>query len=114
MSNATRGGLRMLLDQQRLGSTEVAAGERFYPANYSSGEHEHQAIEIIYVLDGEFQHVVNGQVHVLGPGKLGYVKPGDKVQHKVGPKGPVKALMIWVPGTEGTRVAQGWANPSGR
>jgi len=37
---------------------------------------------------------------VLGPGMVGFVKPGDKVRHTTGPQGPAKALLISVPGDE--------------
>jgi len=108
LSDPTRGQLRMLLDAKGLGGPEMSMGERTYRANYESAEHEHQGLEIIYVLTGEFQHVINGRAYVLKPGMVGVVKPGDKVRHKTGPEGPVKILMIWVPGAEGARVAEGW------
>lgn len=108
LTNATRGSLRMLLDVPQLGGAQVSVGERTYPARYESAEHSHQSIEIIYVLSGEFQHVVNGQAHVLTTGMLGLVKPGDKVRHATGPNGPVKTLMIWVPGNDGTKLASDW------
>jgi len=108
LTSATRGGLRMLLDKKSLGGPEVSVGERTYPVNYASAEHTHQSIEILYVLSGEFQHVMNGQTHVLTTGMVGYVKPGDKVQHRTGSKGPAKVLMIWVPGEDGDRLAEGW------
>ena len=91
LTSELRGGLRMLLDQKALGGPEVSVGERTYPPNYESAVHEHQSIELLYVLSGDFQHVVNGQTHALGPGMLGVVKPGDKVQHRSGAKGPVKS-----------------------
>jgi quercetin dioxygenase-like cupin family protein len=107
LTDPARGNLRMLLDQAGLGSGELSIGERTYPAQYTSGEHVHQGIEILYVLDGEFQHEINGKTYVLGPGMIGVVKVGDQVRHKTG-SAPVKLLMIWAPGAEGSRVAAGW------
>ncbi len=107
LTSPTRGGLQMLLDAPQLGGPEVSVGERTYPPNYESPEHSHQSIEVIYVLSGEFQHVVNGETHVLGAGALGFVKPGDKVRHKTGSAG-AKTLMIWVPGADGTELARDW------
>ena len=63
---------------------------------------------MLYVLSGEFQHVVNGQTHVLTQGMLGFVRPDDVVRHKTGPGGGAKVLMIWVPGTDGTKLAERW------
>jgi quercetin dioxygenase-like cupin family protein len=108
LTSITRGSLRMLLDVPQLGGGQVSVGERNYPPNYESPEHTHKSIELIYVLGGEFQHVVNGQTHLLTPGMLGVVKPGDKVRHKTGASGAVRTLMIWVPGTDGSELAKGW------
>jgi quercetin dioxygenase-like cupin family protein len=108
LTSEARGGLRMLLDRNALGGPEVSVGERTYPPNYESAVHTHQSIELLYVLSGDFQHVVNGQTHRLGPGTLGFVKPGDKVQHRSSATGPVKVLMIWVPGADGEQLANGW------
>jgi quercetin dioxygenase-like cupin family protein len=107
LTSPARGGLQMLLDAPQLGGSEVSVGERTYLPNYESAEHTHQSIELIYVLSGEFQHVVNGETHVLKAGNLGFVKPGDKVRHKTGAVG-AKTLMIWVPGTDGTNLARDW------
>ncbi len=100
-SPAPRGDIRLILGEQQLGSKEISIAERLWPANYDSGEHSHATIEVIYVLSGEYRHVMNGQMQVLGPGMVGFVKPGDKVRHTTGPKGPAKALLIAVPGDEG-------------
>jgi quercetin dioxygenase-like cupin family protein len=108
LTSVTRGALRMLLDAPELGGSQVSVGERSYPPNYESTEHSHKSIEVIYVLSGQFQHVVNGQTHVLNAGMLGLVRPGDKVRHKTGGGGGVRTLMIWVPGTDGTELAKGW------
>ena len=110
LTDPARGDLRMLLDKAGLGSGEVSIGERTYRANYTSTEHVHQGIEILYVLEGEFQHEINGRTYVLKPGMIGVVKVGDKVRHKTG-AGPVKLIMIWAPGEEGARVAEGWVRP---
>jgi quercetin dioxygenase-like cupin family protein len=100
--------LRMLLDKQRLGSSEISIAEMTLSAGLTSSVHTHGALEIFYVLSGELEHVVNGKSYILKPGMVGFVKPPDKVQHKVGPAGPMKALAIWVPGDEGARVAERW------
>ena len=95
-----RGDLRLILGEQQLGSKEISITERLWPASYESAEHSHATIEVIYVLSGEYRHVLNGQTQVLGPGMVGFVKPGDKVRHTTGPQGPAKALLISAPGDE--------------
>jgi quercetin dioxygenase-like cupin family protein len=111
LTDPARGDLKMLLDKAGLGSSEVSIGERTYRANYTSTEHLHQGLEILYVLEGEFHHEINGRTYVLRPGGVGVVKVGDKVRHKTAAT-PAKLLMIWVPGEEGARVAEGWTQPA--
>ena len=65
LSDPARGELRMLLDKTGLGSSELSIGERTYRANYTSTEHGHQGLEILYVLDGEYQHEINGKTFAL-------------------------------------------------
>ena len=98
--------LRLLLDEKNVGP-EVSVGEIVFPPNLDSGEHQHEAIEIFYVVSGELEHVVNGQSQLLRPGMAGYVKPPDKVRHKTGAAG-AKAVVVWVPGDEAGRVTARW------
>jgi quercetin dioxygenase-like cupin family protein len=99
--------LRLILDDGNVGS-EVAVGEMTFPANLDSGDHTHDAIEIFYVISGELEHVVNGRSQILKPGMAGYVRPPDKVRHKVGAAGPAKAVVVWVPGAEAKKIAARW------
>lgn len=98
--------LRMLVDEGTLGGKEVELGEITFAANGDSGDHVHGSTEIFYVLEGELEHVVNGKSHRLKPGMVGYVRPPDRVRHKVGPGG-AKALVIWAPGGESGRITEG-------
>jgi quercetin dioxygenase-like cupin family protein len=98
--------LRLMLDETNIGK-EVSVGEITFPANSDSAEHAHGAIEIFYILSGELEHVVNGKSEILRPGATGYVRPPDRVRHKTGPAG-AKAIVIWVPGEEASRIASRW------
>jgi quercetin dioxygenase-like cupin family protein len=98
--------LRLVLDSANVGK-EISVGEITFPPNSDSGDHAHGAIEIFYVLSGELEHVVNGTSQILKPGMVGYVKPPDKIRHKTGPAG-AKAVVMWVPGIEGSRIASRW------
>jgi quercetin dioxygenase-like cupin family protein len=98
--------LRLVLDSTNVGK-EVSVGEITFPPNSDSGDHQHGAIEIFYVLSGELEHVVNGTSQILKPGMVGYVKPPDKIRHKTGPAG-AKAVVMWVPGVEGNKIAARW------
>jgi quercetin dioxygenase-like cupin family protein len=98
--------LRLMLDETNLGS-EVSLGEIVFPPNSDSGDHQHGAIEIFYIVSGELDHVVNGKSQILRPGMSGFVKPPDMVRHRTGPAG-AKAVVVWVPGAEGRTVASRW------
>src|SRR5687767_9828853 len=87
--------LRLLLDESNVGP-EVSVGEITFPPNMDSGDHQHAAIEMFYIVSGELEHVVNGKSQFLRPGMAGYVKPPDTVRHKTGAAG-AKAVVIWVP-----------------
>ena len=75
--------------------------------NSDSGDHVHGATETFYVLEGELEHIVNGESMKLTPSMTGTVRPPDKVRHKTGPKG-ARALVIWAPGGEAARIASRW------
>jgi quercetin dioxygenase-like cupin family protein len=94
---------RMLLDETNLGSGEIEMAEITLPTGTNTAAHRHTSIEIFYVIEGVLGHVVNGVEHRIGPGMVGVVKPGDDVAHRA-PDGPVKALVVWVPGGEGDRI----------
>ncbi|HET9947660.1 MAG TPA: cupin domain-containing protein [Longimicrobiales bacterium] len=96
--------IEMLLDASNLGGTEVEVAEITWPTASASSPHRHGAIEIFYIVEGVLGHVVNGVEHRLEPGMAGVVRPGDEVEHRV-VEAPVKAVLIWVPGGEGDRVA---------
>ena len=98
--------LRLILDSTNVGK-DISVGEVSFPPNSDSGDHQHGAIEIFYVLSGELEHVVNGTSQILKPGLVGYVKPPDKSRHKTGPAG-AKVVVMWVPGVEGNKIAARW------
>jgi quercetin dioxygenase-like cupin family protein len=98
--------LRLFLDESNVGP-EVSVGELMFPPNVDSGDHAHGAIEMLYVVSGRLEHVVNGKSYMLGPGMTGYVRPPDKVRHKTGPEG-AKVVVVWVPGDEAKKIAARW------
>jgi quercetin dioxygenase-like cupin family protein len=99
--------LTVLLDKETFG-TELDVGEMTMPAGLDSGEHAHQSSEIFYVISGELEHVVNGRSELLKPGMVGFVRPPDKVRHRVPGPSPVRTLVIWTPGGEAARIAGRW------
>jgi quercetin dioxygenase-like cupin family protein len=98
--------LRLMLDDSNVGP-EVTVGEMTFPPNIDSGDHQHGAIEMFYVVSGALEHVVNGKSQILTPGMTGYVRPPDKIRHKTGTEG-AKVVVIWVPGDEGKKIAARW------
>ena len=101
--------IELLLSESNLGGGEIQIGEITWPPGANSGNHPHGATEIFYVLEGELEHVVDGVSQLLGPGDLGFVRPPSEVNHITSPDGgPVRALVIWAPGGEGTRIVGNW------
>jgi quercetin dioxygenase-like cupin family protein len=98
--------LRIMLDESNVGA-DVTLGEMIFPPNQDSGDHQHGAKEMFYVISGELEHIVNGQSQLLKPGMAGYVNPPDKVRHKTGAAG-AKVVVVWVPGDEGKKIAARW------
>ena len=95
--------VKMLLDETNLAGDAIEVGEITFPAGASpSPSHQHGAMEIFYVIEGVLGHTVNGEEHRLEPGMVGVVKPGDDIVHHV-VSGPVRAVVIWVPGGESER-----------
>jgi quercetin dioxygenase-like cupin family protein len=93
--------VKVLVEQSNLQGTEVEVGEITFPAGYKkSPAHKHAHVEIFYVLSGKLGHEVNGQRHVIEPGMVGIVRPGDHVVHSVESDEPVRGLVIWTPGGE--------------
>jgi quercetin dioxygenase-like cupin family protein len=99
--------LRVLLDQAGLGGTEVEVGEITLLPNSDSGDHQHAVTEVLYVLEGELEHVVNGRSMKLSPGMVASARPTDTVRHRTGAFG-AKVLVIWAPGGEVARVTARW------
>ncbi len=99
--------IKILVEAANLGGSEVEIGEITFPGGpRPPGQgHLHGSIEIFYVLSGEMNHVVNGESHILKPGMVGIVRPGDRVAHGVSSAEPVRALVIWAPGGEADRIA---------
>ncbi|MBW3535202.1 MAG: cupin domain-containing protein [Gemmatimonadetes bacterium] len=99
--------LKVLVEPSVLGGAEVAVAE----IEFASGSgplprpHRHGSVEVFYVLSGVLDHVVNGESHLLTPGMVGVVRPGDDVVHGVRSHEPVRALVIWAPGDEVDRIA---------
>ena len=98
--------LRLMLDESNVGP-EVTLGEITFPPNSDSQDHKHGATEMFYIVSGQLEHIVNGKSEILTPGMAGYVKVPDTVRHKTGPAG-AKAVVVWVPGDEGKKIAARW------
>lgn len=99
--------LRVLVDSQSLGGSEVEVAELVFPANSDSNDHRHGVTETFYLLEGELEQVINGKGVKLTPGASVSVRSTDTVRHKSGPNG-AKVLVIWAPGGEIDRVTAKW------
>jgi len=102
-------GLRVLLDSAALGGGEVEIAELTLPPGWDDRGpgHRHGRVEVLVVLSGRLEHVVNDSAAVLAAGGVGVVRPGDRVRHHVLSADPVRALVIWAPGGELERILSG-------
>lgn len=100
--------IKILVERSVLGDTGIEIAEATLPVGAGAGpaSHRHGSAEMIYVIAGELDHVVNGTAYRLTPGMVGIVKPSDTVIHRVVGSTPVKVLLIWAPGGEVERLAQ--------
>ena len=93
------GWIKVLVEQASLGSQGTEMAEIFFPPGYKGTTHPHE-LEIIYVLEGELDHIVNGESHILKPGMVGVVRDPDLVVHRTNSPDGVRTLVIWPLGKE--------------
>ena len=93
------GWIKVLIEESNFGEKGVEIAEIYFPPGYQDIAHMHQ-LEILYVLEGELDHIVNGVSHILTPGMLGIVKEPDLVVHRSNSENGVRVLVIWPHGKE--------------
>jgi quercetin dioxygenase-like cupin family protein len=91
--------IKVLIEESNLGSKGVEIAEVYFPPAYEGESHPHE-LEIIYVLEGELDHIVNGESHLLTAGMVGVVRAPDLVVHKTISEGGVRTLIVWPLGKE--------------
>jgi quercetin dioxygenase-like cupin family protein len=93
------GIIKVLVEEANLGSKGAEIAEIWFPPGYEGTSHPHE-LEIIYVVEGELDHIVNGESHILKPGMTGVVRERDRVVHKSHSPDGVRTLIIWPLGNE--------------
>ncbi len=93
------GWIRVLVEEANLGSAGAEVIEVFFPPAYESRSHYHE-LEILYVIEGSLEHIVDGKSNVLTPGMVGIVRYPGEVIHKTSPDGGARVLVIWPLGNE--------------
>lgn len=93
------GIIKILIEAQNLGSQGAEVAEIWFPPGFEGTAHPHE-LEIIYVVEGELDHIVNGKSHILTAGMVGVVRERDRVVHKTHSPEGVKTLVIWPLGKE--------------
>ncbi|GBD32679.1 hypothetical protein HRbin33_01653 [bacterium HR33] len=99
--------IRVLVEAGTLGGSEAELAEVVFPVagDRDVAPHTHGRVEVIYLLSGEIDHVVEGRTHRLRPGMVGIVRPGERVVHRVVSSEPARALIVWAPAGEADRIA---------
>lgn len=93
------GWIKVLVEAETLGEPGAEVAEVFFPPGYVGQPHPH-GIEIIYVLEGRLDHIVNGDSHILEPGMVGVIKAPDTTVHKALSEDGVRVLILWPIGDE--------------
>ena len=93
------GIIKVLIEESNLGSQGAEVAEIWFPPGYEGTSHPHE-LEIIYVVEGELDHIVNGESHILKAGMTGVVRERDRVVHKTHSPDGVRTLVIWQLGNE--------------
>lgn len=99
--------VKVLIDSATMGGREMELARLTFPPNPDAPlrNHVHGRVEILYVLSGRLDHVVNGVSHMLTPGMAGIVRPGDQVAHRIPGPDTTRVLVMWAPGGELARIA---------
>lgn len=90
---------RVLLEEANLGSAGAEVIEIYFPPAYEGRSHFHE-LEVLYVIEGELEHIVDGESHILKPGMIGIVRYPDEVIHKTASEKGARVLVIWPLGNE--------------
>ncbi len=93
------GWIKVLIEEANLGGSGAEVIEIFFPPGHEGQAHFHE-LEILYVIEGELGHIVDGEMHVLTPGMVGIVKYPQQVVHKTLSEDGVRVLVIWPLGNE--------------
>ncbi len=93
------GLIKVLIEERNLGSAGAEVAEVHFPPGYHGVTHPHE-LEIIYVLEGALDHIVNGESHILTPGMVGVVREPDVVVHRSASPEGARVLVFWPLGGE--------------
>lgn len=91
--------VKVLLEEANLGSAGAEIIEIHFPPAYESRSHVHE-LEILYVIEGELEHIVDGESHILTPGMIGIVRYPNQVIHKTRSETGAMVLVFWPLGNE--------------
>jgi len=91
--------VKVLVEEANLGSPGAEVIEIYFPPAYESRSHFHE-LEILYVVEGELEHIVDGVSNILKPGMIGIVRYPNEVIHKALSEDGAKVLVIWPLGKE--------------
>jgi quercetin dioxygenase-like cupin family protein len=98
------GRIQLLVDSATFPGFGAELAEITIAPGAPATAHQHGNNEIIYVIEGELDHTVNGTTTRLSPGMVGLVRKGETVTHRAASSTPVRALVIWTPGGEAERL----------
>ena len=91
--------VKVLVEEANLGSDGTEIIEIEFPPGYESRPHFHE-LEILYVVEGELEHIVDGESSFLTAGMIGIVRFPNEVVHKAHEEYGARVLVVWPMGNE--------------
>ena len=91
--------VKVLVEKANLGSDGAEIIEIEFPPGYESRPHFHE-LEILYVVEGELEHIVDGESSLLKPGMIGIARYPNEVIHKAHEGYGARVLVVWPLGNE--------------
>ncbi len=98
-----------LIGKERCNSTYLKADTVTYAPNAEGGEHYHKSESFIYVIEGECDIRINGQVYHVNKDTMVYLDPGDRHFIKNTGKKNMVMLEAFAPQAEAASI---WTDPN--
>ena len=103
------------ISQPKIGATEVMSALVTFGGGSRIAEHTHDHEEVLHVLEGSLEMLLDGERTTLEPGDTAIIPAGTRHEPSVGDDGHARAITIMPAGTvrvdlEGGRSPMPWSD----